>query len=173
VIDETVHIYGTPYLDMRIVRQAGINKTPDVRTRAVFKQWGGKVTVQYTTGIVKESYIANLMANAGNITGIGDGRIEKGTFAFGGWDVVAEDDPKLLDLMKNHGRKVQVAAMDHPVASNEDSEELLAWFETELVKRETDRKPSKSKAKATLPAPEIIAKTTNGKGIHKNKRGDA
>ena len=171
VIDDTVHIYGTPYLDMRIVRMAGINKTPDVRTRAVFKEWGGKITVQYTRGTVKETHIVNLMANAGNITGIGDGRIEKGTFAFGAWEVVAEDDPRLLNLIKNHGRKVQIAAMDHPIAVNEDTEELLAWFETELVRRETDRKPSK--AKAALPAPEAIeAKSKNGKA-GKIQAGDA
>jgi hypothetical protein len=170
VIDETVHIYGTPYLDMRIVRQAGINKTPDVRTRAVFKEWGGKVTVQYTRGIVKEAFIANLMANAGMITGVGDGRMEKGTFAFGSWEVVAEDDPRLLKLMKEHGRKAQLAAMAHPVASNEDTEELLAWFETELVRRETDRKPTKAKA-PKLPAPEAIASATkrNGKTTPKGE----
>src|SRR4029077_2253029 len=123
-----------------------------VRTRAVFKEWGGKVTVRYTRGVVKEAFIANLMANAGMITGIGDGRIEKGTFAFGSWEVVSEDDPRLLNLMKHHGRKAQLAAMEHPEASNEDTEELLAWFETELVRRETDRKPAKSK----LPSPEAI-----------------
>jgi hypothetical protein len=165
VIDETVHIYGTPHLDMRIVRQAGINKTPDVRTRAVFKQWGGKVTVQYTRGIVRENFIANLMANAGIITGIGDGRIEKGTFAFGAWDVVNEQDQRLMDLMKHHGRKAQLAAMENPIPANEDTEELLAWFEGELIRRETDR--SKPKKSTTLPAPEAIAAST-AKRIRKN-----
>jgi hypothetical protein len=171
VIDETVHIYGTPYLDMRIVRQAGINKTPDVRTRAIFKEWGGKVTVQYTRGIVKEAFIANLMANAGNITGVGDGRTDKGTYNFGSWEVVSKDDPRLLKLMKEHGRKAQLAAMEHPVASNEDTEELLAWFESELVRRETDRKPAKTKA-PKLPSPEAItsAAKRNGKTTPK---GDA
>ena len=169
VIDETVHIYGTPYLDMRIVRQAGINKTPDVRTRAVFKQWGGKVTVQYTRGIVRENFIAKLMANAGIITGIGDGRIEKGTFNFGGWDVVQKDHRTLADLMKHHGRKAQIAAMENPVASTQETEELLAWFETELVRRETDR----SKPKTKLPAPEAIAAKHTGKNGKASKRNDA
>jgi hypothetical protein len=169
VIDETVHIYGTPYLDMRIVRQAGINKTPDVRTRAIFKSWGGKITVQYTRGIVRENFIANLMANAGIITGVGDGRIEKGTFAFGAWDVVHENDPRLLDLMKHHGRKAQLAAMQTPIAANEDTEELLAWFESELIRRETDR----SKPKKPLPAPEVIAASTAKRKNGGAKAGDA
>lgn len=162
VIDPTVHIYGTPCLDMRIVKQAGISKTPDVRTRAVFKQWGGKVTVQYTRGIVRETDIVNLMANAGMITGIGDGRIEKGTFAFGSWEVVSQDDPTLRDLMKHHARKAQTAAMEHPVASNEETEELLAWFESELVLRERDRKP-KASAAAVI-ADQAAHKNGKGKG---------
>ena len=169
VINETVHLYGTPYLDMRIVRQAGINKTPDVRTRAVFKRWGGMITVQYTHGIIKETHIANLMANAGMITGVGDGRVEKGTFDFGSWEVVDRDNPELLDLMKNHGRKTQTQEMQHPVAINEDTEELLAWFESELVRRETDRKP---KAKSKLPAPEAIAKSA-AKRYSNGKPGEA
>lgn len=163
VIDPTVHIYGTPYLDMRIVRQAGISKTPDVRTRAIFKQWGGKITVRYTRGIVRETDIVNLMANAGIITGIGDGRIEKGTFAFGGWDVVAQDDGALLDLMKHQGRKVQIAALENPVPSNEETEELLAWFESELIVRERDRKTVKPKITPAAVASVGKAKGKNGK----------
>jgi hypothetical protein len=84
--------------------------------------------------------------------------------------VVSEDDPRLLGLMKYHGRKAQLAAMEHPVAADEDTEELLAWFESELVRRETDRKPSK--AKSPLPSPEAIAAKRNGKN-GRQKTGDA
>jgi hypothetical protein len=64
--------------------------------------------------------------------------------------------------MKHHARKAQAAAMEHPVASNEETEELLAWFESELVLRERDRKP-KASAAAVI-ADQAAHKNGKGKG---------
>jgi len=140
VIDPTVHIFGIPYLYMAVVRQAGMQKAPDIRTRALFPLWGCLLTIQYIRDLIREQDIANLLANAGMIVGIGDGRTEKGTFNYGQWELVHEDDKRLRDLMSKGGRKAQLAAMETPQCYDEDSQELLNFFHTEIVRREADHK---------------------------------
>jgi hypothetical protein len=140
ILDETVHIYGTPYLYMADVRQAGPARTPDIRTRAMFPAWACKISVQYIRGKIREQDIVNLMANAGDITSIGDGRTEKGAFLnCGEWELVSADDERWLAIVKNGGRKAQEAALANPVAIDADSEELLSWYDAEIIRREKDR----------------------------------
>lgn len=136
IADETVHIYGVPYLHMAVVRQAGINKAPDIRTRAIFPQWACKLTISYIGNLLTESNVINLIAAAGIITGIGDGRTEKGTFDFGRWDIVSKDDKRWHDVVSKQGRKPQEAALAKPIAFDADSEELLAWYDAEVIRRE-------------------------------------
>ncbi|MCZ2078001.1 MAG: hypothetical protein LC130_23720, partial [Bryobacterales bacterium] len=40
-------LYGVPELFMSVVRSADMNKTPDVRTRAIFREWAIPVTIQF------------------------------------------------------------------------------------------------------------------------------
>lgn len=140
VVDETVHLYGKPFLYMAPVRMAGISKTPDIRTRAIFPRWALKVTFRYMRQKIREQDIVNLTANAGDITGIGDGRTEKGTFDFGSWEIVNADNKEWNDIVQNEGRKVQLAAMQRADCFDEESEELLAWYKSEFLRREADRK---------------------------------
>ena len=112
VLDETVFLYGKPFLYMDVVRMAGFSKAPDIRTRAMFPKWACRLTVQYIRTRIREQDIANLMGNAGDITGIGDGRTEKGTFDYGSWELVDADDKQWLEIVKTQGRKVQLAAME-------------------------------------------------------------
>jgi hypothetical protein len=139
VLDPTVHIYGKPFLYMDIVRQAGINKTPDIRTRAMFPTWACSLTIRYIRNLIREQDVYNLLDAAGDIIGIGDGRTEKGTFDNGSWIIVDPDDKQWHAIVKNGGRKAQEAAMAKPEAINSDTEELLAWFDTEVVRREKEK----------------------------------
>ena len=138
VTDPTVHIYGRPYLYMAVVRQAGINRAPDIRTRAIFPKWACKISIQYIRGLIREQDVVNLMDAAGEIVGIGDGRTEKGTFDFGSWEL-SDKDNKDWKAIVAQGRKIQQAAMDKPEAYDADTEELLSWFETEIIRREQDK----------------------------------
>lgn len=139
ITDETVHLYGKPMLYMDVVRMAGFAKTPDVRTRAKFKEWCCKITVQMISSKIREQDVMNLLDAAGDIVGIGDGRTEKGTFNNGSWKLCPQDDKEWHAIARTQGRKCQEAAMAKPEAYDADSEELLSWFYTEIVRREHDR----------------------------------
>jgi hypothetical protein len=152
LLDETVHIYGKPFLYMAVVRTAGMSKTPDIRTRALFKQWACKITVQYIRQKIREQDIVNLLANAGDVTGVGDGRTEKGTFDYGSWEIVHENDPRWREIVKAGGRKVQEGAMANPECSDIDTEELYAWYQKEVIRREADRHAPKAPTAAVIAA---------------------
>jgi hypothetical protein len=163
VIDPIVHVYGIPYLYMDTVRQAGISRTPDIRTRAMFKTWAVELTIRYVRSNIREQDIANLIANAGILVGVGDGRVEKGTFANGQWAVVRNDDKDWLGIVANGGRAAQIAAMDQPQCCDLDTEEMLAWYETEIIRRESNRKTT-SAPEAVVTAAKVIAKRRRNGG---------
>ena len=135
ITSPTVHLYGIPLLHMAMVRQADIKKTPDIRTRAYFPQWACKVEIRYIRDLVTMDDILRLLTNAGVITGVGDGRQEKGSFSFGLWELVAHNDPRWLEIVKTGGRAAQKAAMENPKFADDDSAELLGWYDTEIVNR--------------------------------------
>jgi hypothetical protein len=135
VTDPTVYLFGKPYLHMCPVRPPG--QAPDIRTRAIFPQWACKVTFGFIRRLISERDVLNLVAAAGVITGVGDGRPEKGALDFGQWDVVSANDKDWNRIVKSQGRKVQVEAMNSPQAYDAEAEELLAWFNTELLKRDS------------------------------------
>lgn len=135
VTDTHIDLFGVPKLFMAMTRSSDMGRTPDVRTRAIFPRWACKVTISYIASLLKERQIANLLATAGLIIGIGDWRSQKGG-SYGGFRLAGKDDPEYLDIVKNEGRKPQLAAIKSPVCFDADSEELMAWFEAELAKRE-------------------------------------
>lgn len=130
----TVYIYGIPLLDMRVVKQAGIRQTPDVRTRALFRTAACSIEYAHYPP-VSDVDLMNLVANGGEIIGVGDGRPEKGKLACGKFELVAFDDDRFQQLIKHGARAAQIKALENPVAADVDSEELLAWYESEIVKR--------------------------------------
>lgn len=138
VVDSHIDLFGLPRLYMAMVRQSGIERTPDVRTRAIFPRWACSLTVQYVASLLKENQIANLLANSGIIIGIGDWRSQKGGNN-GSFKLVPENDPEFRDIVKNEGRKAQLHAIEHPVCHDADTEELLAWFDAEIKRRERDK----------------------------------
>src|SRR5699024_3332029 len=105
-------IYGTPKLFMSVTRSAGINRTPDVRTRVIVPEWATVVPVTFTEGLITETSIVNLLSAAGEICGLGDWRPEKGSGTFGQYDLVNSDDEAFQSIVKNGGRATQGEAME-------------------------------------------------------------
>lgn len=132
---EITPIYGIPKVFMAITRSADMNRTPDVRTRAIIPEWACALTVEFTKPILREQSIANLLAAAGFQSGVGDWRQEKGSGSYGAFKLVSADDKDFVRITKTMGRKEQQKAMDKPEAYNSETEEMLSWFGAEIKRR--------------------------------------
>jgi hypothetical protein len=121
-------LYGVPELWMAVVRQAGMNRTPDIRTRAAIPRWGCVVDIQYVHPLLTQVALTRLASAAGRMVGIGDGRQEKGALDFGQFTIVAPDDSDLLRVIEEGGRAAQQAAMAEPVFYDADTAELYATW---------------------------------------------
>lgn len=130
-----IPVFGLPQLHMSVVRQAGMTKTPDVRTRAIVPEWAATFGVTFVRPNLTEQSVANLIAAAGLIVGIGDGRPEKGALNFGQFQLVDANDPDFQRIVKSGGRAAQEAAMEHPTCFDAESESLLSWWEAESKRR--------------------------------------
>lgn len=126
-------LYGVPQLHMAVVRSADMNKTPDVRTRAILAEWCLSATLQFVQPQMNEKVVAQLLANGGIIIGIGDFRQEKGKGNHGQFDVVMESDCR--EIIANGGMKQQDEAIKSPTCFDAETEELLAWFGEEVKSR--------------------------------------
>lgn len=134
---QDLEMFGRPELGMMVVRMAGIQKTPDIRTRAILPKWATRVTLKYMMPKLNYQSIANLLAAAGMIVGIGDGRQEKGTFSFGQFEIVTENDPEYKAVMKE-GRRVQDEALASPEFFDEETEDMYRWYYSERERRGKD-----------------------------------
>lgn len=132
-----VPLYGTPQLRMDVVRSADINKTPDVRTRAYLPKWGAEVEIQFITPQLSVASVVALLCNAGVLVGVGDFRQEKGKGAFGSFRVLGEgeDDDEWDDLIANHGRASQTAALADPEYADDTTRDLMEFYENEVRRR--------------------------------------
>lgn len=130
-------LYGVPQLRMDVVRSADINRTPDVRTRCYLPKWGAEVSINFVTPQLSVQSVVSLLCNAGILVGVGDFRQEKGKGAFGSFRVLGEgeQDPEWNDLVKNHGRKAQLAALEDPEFADKDTEDLMEFFHSEVKRR--------------------------------------
>lgn len=143
IADTTVHIYGMPMLFTTIVRQAGMNKTPDVRTRAIFPRWCCELSISHVSTLIPAPSVEKLLISAGMFVGVGDYRPEKGAGNYGSWRVVSDvDDPEFADLVANEGREAQQAAFDKPDYYDDDTAELIEWFAAEHIRRKEPRSTS-------------------------------
>ena len=132
---EYLPVYGVPKVFMAITRSADMNKTPDVRTRAILPEWACKLSIEFTKPILREQSIANLLAAAGFQSGVGDWRQEKGSGSYGSFKLVSADDKDFVRIMKTQGRAAQKKAMDEPEPYNDETSEMLAWFDVEIKRR--------------------------------------
>lgn len=132
-----VALYGTPQLRMDVVRSADMNKTPDVRSRAYLPKWGCEVEIQYVRPQLSASAIVTLLVNAGVLIGLGDYRQQKGKGAFGSFRVIGEGqkDAEWDDLVKHHGRMKQLAALAKPKLADDETADLMSFYEDERTRR--------------------------------------
>jgi hypothetical protein len=128
-------VWGVPKLFCAVTRSADINKTPDVRTRAILPQWATYLTVHFMRPQLREQAIVNLLAAAGQISGIGDWRAEKGSGAFGSFTLVGAEDAEFKRILAAGGRDAQAAAMETPEPYDSETEELMSWFDVEARRR--------------------------------------
>lgn len=136
VLEYDIPIYGVPQFFMKPVRMQGPSRTPDIRTRAIVPEWASTFHVQIVRPNLTEQNIVDLIASAGVIIGIGDGRPEKGALNMGCFEIVNEDDPRLLRIIEEGGREAQDAAFEKPAMFDHDTEQLWRWFLEEAVRRE-------------------------------------
>ncbi len=130
---QSCDLYGVPQLFMAIVRSADMNKTPDVRTRAILAEWCLPAVIRYVKPQMSENTIAQLLSNGGIIVGIGDFRQEKGKGNYGQFEVATKADCNAI--IAAGGMKAQDAAIKKPTCYDSDTEELLAWFATTVDQR--------------------------------------
>jgi len=132
---DVIPVWGIPKVFMAITRSADMNRTPDVRTRAILPEWACRLTVTYTRPILRETAIANLLSAAGFQSGVGDWRQEKGSGSYGSFRLATADDPDFNRIIATQGRKAQEAALADPISYNDETSELLGWFGVEKARR--------------------------------------
>jgi hypothetical protein len=130
-------LYGTPQLRMDVVRSADVNRTPDVRSRCYIPHWGAEIDIRFVSPQLSATSVINLLVNAGILVGVGDFRQEKGKGSFGSFRVLGEGtkDAEWDELVKNHGRKAQLAALKNPEYADNDTRDLMEYFFSEVKRR--------------------------------------
>lgn len=135
VMGQKLRLYGVPSVNTMLVRSSDINRTPDIRTLPCLERWAiPNISIRFVNSLIKPESIVNLMANAGIIVGIGDGRPQNGYFDYGTWRLCQDDDKELREIMKM-GRAAQDKALDDPEYYDLESEQLLTWFLAEKKRR--------------------------------------
>lgn len=130
---ENLPVYGVPKVFCAITRSADMNRTPDVRTRAILPEWACRFTVRFEKPILRDQTIADLLQAAGRVSGICDWRQEKGSGSFGAFKLVSENDKDFQRILKM-GREEQEDALENWVAYDQDTAELLSWFNVTATK---------------------------------------
>lgn len=132
---EMTPVYGIPKIFLAITRNSDIKHTPDVRTRAILPEWACRLSLTFTQPIMREQSIANLLAAAGFQSGVGDWRNEKGSGNYGAFKLVGPDDPDFVRIVSTQARAEQIEALANPVSYNDETSEILAWFDVESRRR--------------------------------------
>lgn len=131
-----VPIYGVPQILLSTVRSADMARTPDIRSRAIIPRWACQLSVTCVNPLIKHQAVIRLLAAAGLFIGVGDWRNEKGSGTFGSFELVTKDDAEYQDIIQHGGREVQRQAMQSPMAYDQETEDLLTWFDAELENRQ-------------------------------------
>jgi hypothetical protein len=137
---ERLPVYGKPQIILSVVRSADINKTPDIRTRCIVAEWAIPLQICYATPILSQAAIINLLTYAGRYVGIGDWRSEKGNGNYGQFSPITISEGKKLKHILKWDRRAQLEEMAAPSSYDEETNELLAWFNNEVtVRGQTER----------------------------------
>jgi len=130
-------LWGTPKLHMSMVRMADMKRTPDVRTRVIIPEWACVLTITFPTPTLNATSVANLVHAAGRYAGVCEWRQEKGSGSFGSFRMceTGKNDPEFKRIVATGGRKAQIDAMEAHTAYDDDTAELLSWYEAEVRRR--------------------------------------
>lgn len=135
VAGPVISVYGVPELFMRYVRSADMNRTPDIRTRAILRNWACTITVRWIEPLMNETVVGGLLSSAGLMSGVGDWRTEKGNADFGQYEMVAVDDERFAQIVAHGGRQSQDAALADPAFYDVETEQIYEWFAGEIQRR--------------------------------------
>lgn len=135
-----VAIFGVPQIHLGGVIQAGMSRVPDIRTRAIVPEWACRLEITFVQPIMQAQAVVNLLAAAGMIDGVGDWRPEKGKGNYGQFEIVDAHDERYRRIVETGGRDVQDAAISNPIAYDDETQELLAWYDAELSRRKSQGK---------------------------------
>ena len=130
-----VELYGVPQMLMSVVRCADMNRTPDIRTRAILPEWACIIGVRYIKPLLREQIVVNLLAAAGLMQGVGDWRPQKGSADYGQFSLVGDDDENFKRIVGNQGRKAQEHAIEEPAFFDAETEDLYHWYTAEVKRR--------------------------------------
>ena len=133
ITEDKVSIYGTPQVLMSVVRSADMNRTPDIRTRAILPKWACTFKISSAQPILKHEDIVRLLTTAGFTVGIGDWRQEKGSGSFGQFRICPATDPEFKAIVKSGGIKAQDAALEEPAPYDVETETLWSWYGEQMA----------------------------------------
>jgi hypothetical protein len=134
-----IPVWGVPMLHMSAVRSADMNKTPDIRTRAMLPEWATIVTLKFAVPQLSGLAVTKLLSAAGLLMGVGDFRQQRGAGNHGQFQIVPEGDATFRRIVASGGRAEQIAALANPQPVDDESGELLDWFEREVAGRGMDK----------------------------------
>jgi hypothetical protein len=146
VVDEMIDIWGIPLLNMDVVRNSDIARTPDIRTRAKIFPWASRITLRFAVPMLSLQSISTLLRASGKICGIGDFRQQKGKGSNGLYEVFHEPTSEWEAIVRSGGLIEQDEAFKNIVCSDPDSEDLLEWWQSEVKRRRTPSSTRKSPA---------------------------
>lgn len=156
-VGDRINVFGTPKLFSAITRSADMNRTPDVRTRAILPEWACVLSLRFMTPILKEQTVVNLLAAAGFTQGIGDWRQQKGSGSYGQFELVGPDDPDFKRICETQTIVEQDAALADPAFYDEETERLMQWFVEERARREGAKANGVTPKATAKPAPTVEA----------------
>jgi hypothetical protein len=149
--DRDIDIYGVPQMYMATVRQAGMNRTPDIRTRSILPEWACKFAVSYVEPVLTAEAVSHLIAAGGLLIGIGDGRQGKGYFNYGQFEVVEADDPRWQAIAKAGGRDKQDAAIRVPQPFDAETTTLFSLYNERVAGASAAQPEPKAKRSRSKP----------------------
>lgn len=129
-------LYGIPQIFMAPVRNSDMNRTPDIRTRAIVPEWCCTITVDYAQPQLNADTVTKLIFAAGQHNGVGDYRQQKGVGAFGQFRPVVDpaDRKRFEEIMKYGSMAAQDDALQNPVPFDQETEALLDWYDEKISK---------------------------------------
>lgn len=152
----TIDLYGIPQIFMAVVRNSDINRTVDVRTRAIVAEWACEVSITFMRPQLTLETISRLLNAAGILNGVGDYRQQKGAGNYGQFELTRSDDPRYVKIREQGGMVAQDYALNNPDPYDQETTAMLEHFDRFVEKRELRLQQTPSTARGR--------KTNNGNG---------